>query len=175
MPVTSVPKISGATITLISRRNMSPNTRKCTANCGRSIPTSKPASMAKKIQKVSERPRSPETAMTANPSQRTMADTFWKGSHSASRTPAAESSSPATNKVFEVFDAYFGKPLSLAMTVDCKKRRHHSVSRQKERNRITRAGELAAHFGDCYRVKMPKINYLECSRCRERASAETPQ
>ena len=61
------------------------------------------------------------------------------------------------------------------MTDDRKKRRHHSVPRPKERNRITPAGELAAHFGDCYGVKMPKISYLECSRCHERASAETPQ
>jgi threonine synthase len=35
--------------------------------------------------------------------------------------------------------------------------------------------KLAAEFFGCYRLKMPKISYLECSRCHAHLSAEKPQ
>src|SRR5437764_1041671 len=47
MPVISVPSMSGPTMTLIKRRNMSLRTRSCVANVGESRPSSRPASMPK--------------------------------------------------------------------------------------------------------------------------------
>ena len=108
IPVTSVPKISGATITLIKRRKISLNTRKCSANCGRSRPISPPSSIAKKIQYVSDALRHPPAAIAATPAHRTIANHECGTKKSGSTAPATNSNTPIAVTVRDGFDARAG-------------------------------------------------------------------
>src|ERR1700677_406978 len=96
MPVTRVPKMSGATMTLISRKKISLNTRRCSANCGRSSPISPPRSMAKKIQRVSDWRHNPVEAMASRPAHRRATIQAGPETKSGNAAPAAKSNSPTT-------------------------------------------------------------------------------
>src|ERR1700693_353276 len=130
MPVMSVPRISGATMTLMRRRKMSLKMRRCAANCGRSRPISRPTSMEKKIQKVRERLGIPAMARRTRASQRSQTENVLPGERINSAAPAANRRRPenimGATKLLEVLGKGKGDPYATQNSA-LWETRHHSV------------------------------------------------
>src|ERR1700683_4351789 len=177
IPVTSVPSISGATITLIKRRKMSLNTRRCSASCGRSSPISPPSSMEKKSKKVSERPRKPAAAIKTSPAQRRMEFQTWGPSKTASAAPNKNNRTPVMVSVRNTLKRGSGaETFETGLLILNPFERHFRVPPVKSSLRLTLSSKCCWAFRPSVIVaKMPSIKNLECSRCKALASAERPQ
>jgi hypothetical protein len=120
IPVTSPPKMSGATIMRIRRRKMSLRNRVCIAKCGASAPSSAPATMAKKVHTSSERRFTATGTKSARPAQRKTAPTSARTRNEAARIPAANNTSAAAASARSASGKARARPvLPGAFTVSC--------------------------------------------------------
>ena len=146
MPVTSVPSISGATITLISRRKMSLNTRRCAANPGQSSPISSPTNIAQENPECQRTPLNSciRKRRQSHPAQRCKRN-LPVATLPAARTRlrrAAIQQSVLPGKTFE--DSFANVPTSdFSFWSEC---RHHSLPRVAAHNCLSslREHRLAA-------------------------------
>src|SRR6202142_2166908 len=178
MPVISVPRISGATITLMRRRKMSLRTRRCAANCGQSRPISSPSSMAKKIQYVRERRSNPARARKSKPIQLIARKEVCPCQMAIIREPMAKNNKPAIRSSVKTLEFPLNKIWSSVPEFMACRWPHHisRLERKNSRSLQIRAQRNLPHgWPRCYLAVMPIISHLECSRCHATASPEKPQ
>ena len=91
-PVTMPPKMSGATIMRMRRRKISARKWVCAAIRGASTPSSAPMSMARRVQRASERRRIAKGSKSAKAAQRSEMASSARAWRRAAVRPAAKSS-----------------------------------------------------------------------------------